>query len=52
MNARTLAIGMVTGLYTLVVVAAYAVVTSTLNTKLPLLLERKHVFDEIETLQK
>jgi hypothetical protein len=51
MNARTLAIGMVTFIYTLVVIAAYSVVTSHLNSKLPLLLERKVLFDEIDALK-
>jgi len=51
MNARTLAIGMVTFIYTLVVVAAYWVVTGHLNSKLPLLLERKVLFDEIDALK-
>jgi len=51
MNARTLAIGLVTFIYTLVVIYFYGDVTSRLNTKLPLLLERKNIFDEIDVLK-
>jgi len=51
MNARTLAIGLVTFIYTLVVIYFYGDVTSRLNTKLPLLLLRKNIFDEIDVLK-